>query len=949
MDLDTLTTPKILHDKAEQHWQNFLNQIDVKLSEKNQQQLKILFAVSDYVADIANNHPNDILDLIKNNTLEKNFSQQDYHKQLTSLLSCVTDEATLGSIIRNFRRQQMLRIIWRDILQLADLKTTVTELSDLADTIIMQAYQKMYGFFCKRYGTPLDNQGDAQHLLIIAVGKLGGHELNLSSDVDLIFAFPQLGEIKNLNKTIAIDQFFTKLARSLIKSLEEKTIDGFVYRVDMRLRPYGDSGGQLVYSLNAMESYYQQQGRVWERYALIKARVINHHAKHAATLAQLLNQFVYRRYVDFSVIEALRDLKTLITQEVKLKQLQHDIKRGAGGIREIEFVIQVFQLMRGGQDKHLQQVSLLVVLPYLSTALYLNTQAVAELQAAYTFFRHIEHRLQAVNDQQTHSLPQDEIGKARLYFAMGFADYASFEKQLQQHIKNVQQHFDNTIAPREENLDDTHLTILSSIWALQVSPEVAQAFLGELGFQDSETVYQLLESLHHNPRLRHLSGQAAERLRLIMPQLLLKLSQQNQPDLTLQRILPLLETILLRSAYLALLVENPHCLNHLVTLSAKSAWIAELIAKYPIVLDELLDPRILFSPIDQQALQTELNDLLRRHPHQDIESQLNCLREFKYAKFLRIASCQISQAITAKQASTQLSELAATLLNKVLAICWHELLHKYDPNYLGTLEPDIAIIAYGKLGSFELNYNSDLDLVFIYDQTNTVNHKLPSFSLSATQFYTKLAQKMIRYLTAKTVAGILYEVDMRLRPSGQSGLLVASLSAFADYQVNHAWTWEHQALTRARVIYAPNSLIEQFAAVKASVLCKKRNLKLLREDVNNMREQMRKQLNRKSQRDLKQMPGGLIDIEFIVQYLLLTHTHQYPELNASTDNLILLTAMQKYDLLTLEQYQALTSAYHRYHEKLLKLALQNQQALINEDLFERESEQVIKVWDELFQ
>ncbi|WPP45208.1 bifunctional [glutamate--ammonia ligase]-adenylyl-L-tyrosine phosphorylase/[glutamate--ammonia-ligase] adenylyltransferase [Pseudomonas sp. AN-1] len=922
---------------------------------------------SDFVAELAVRDAAMLLELAESGELERALGAGELRDQLAAALEGCASEDDLARRLRRYRNRQQTRIIWRDVNRLADLAATCRDLSDLADASIDLAYRWLYAQQCAQSGTPIGaRSGEAQHLVILGMGKLGAFELNLSSDIDLIFAYPEGGETTGARRSLDNQEFFTRVGQKLIKALDALTVDGFVFRVDMRLRPYG-SGGPLVYSFNAMEQYYQDQGRDWERYAMIKARVVAGDQAAGAQLQQMLRPFVYRRYLDFSAIEALRSMKQLIQQEVRRKGMTENIKLGAGGIREVEFIAQAFQLIHGGRDLSLQQRPLLKVLDTLAGQGYLPPPVVDELKDGYRFLRYLEHALQAIADRQTQMLPDGELERARVAFIMGFPGWNALLDQLAHWRGRIDWHFRQVIADPDEDggaslagVGDEWLPL----WQGALEPEAAQHHLADAGFADPASAWQRLEGLLHGSQVRAMQRLGRERLDAFMPGLLAAMVAHGNPDLLLERVLPLVEAVARRSAYLVLLSENPGALARLLTLCAASPWVAEQIARYPLLLDELLNEGRLYSPPGKDELAAELRERLTRIPEDDLEQQMEALRHFKLAHGLRVAASEIAGSLPLMKVSDYLTWLAEAILEQVLQLAWRQvgLRHGYPRRGDGSSagEPEFVIVGYGKVGGIELGHSSDLDLVFIHngDQQHETDGAKP---IDSAQFYTRLGQRIIHLLTAQTASGALYEVDMRLRPSGAAGLLASSLAAFERYQEGEAWTWEHQALVRARVLAGSAAVGARFEAIRAQVLGRERDGAALRAEVSEMRAKMRDNLGSKATAggtaaeafdaaaafDLKHDAGGIVDIEFMVQYAVLAWSRQYPELLRFTDNIRILEGLERAGLIASSDVRLLQEAYKAYRAAAHRLALQKQAGSVSGDHFHEERRGVMRIWREL--
>ncbi|MQT60712.1 bifunctional [glutamate--ammonia ligase]-adenylyl-L-tyrosine phosphorylase/[glutamate--ammonia-ligase] adenylyltransferase [Pseudomonas sp. FSL R10-0399] len=925
-------------------------------------------AASDFFIEQVLRDPLMLLELVSWGELDRSFAPGELCGQIAEAAQQAQTDEELGRALRRQRTRQQVRIIWRDLTRQADLIETCRDLSDMADASIDQAYRWLYERHCQQFGTPIGHRsGEPQPMVILGMGKLGAVELNLSSDIDLIFAYPEGGETVGAKRPLDNQEFFIRLGQRLIKALDPMTVDGFVFRVDMRLRPYGSSGA-LVLSFNALEQYYQDQGRDWERYAMIKARVVAGDQVAGAQLLEMLRPFVYRRYLDFSAIEALRTMKQLIQQEVRRKGMADNIKLGAGGIREVEFIAQAFQLIHGGRDLSLQQRPLLKVLSILEGQGYLPAAVVNELREGYEFLRYTEHAIQAIADRQTQMLPDGEQDQARIAFMMGFDTWAQFHEQLMAWRGRIDWHFRQVIADpdEEEDLDEGELIVGGEwlpLWEEVQDDAAACAQLEEAGFVDAPKALKQLANLRSSPQLRAMQRLGRERLDAFIPRLLAQAVEHANPDLVLERVLPLVEAVARRSAYLVLLTENPDALRRLLTLCAASPWIAEQITRFPLLLDELLNEGRLFKPPLAPELAAELRERLTRIPEDDLEQQMEALRNFKLAHRLRVAASEIAGSLPLMKVSDYLTWLAEAILEQVLALAWRQTVAKYGTPQRadGSLcDPGFIIVGYGKVGGIELGHGSDLDLVFIHDgdpNAETDGAK----PIDSAQFFTRLGQRIIHLLTAQTNSGQLYEVDMRLRPSGASGLLVSSLGAFERYQQNEAWTWEHQALVRARVLVGCQQVGAAFEAVRAQVLGRERDLPTLRQEVSEMRAKMRDNLGTRLTAagtaqnafeatvpfDLKQDAGGIVDIEFMVQYAALAWSREHPELLRYTDNIRILEGLEQAGLMPASDASLLREAYKAFRAVAHRQALQKEAGVVSGDQLVEARRDVRRIWAQL--
>ena len=810
------------------------------------------------------------------------------------------DETALKRALRRVRQKTMLVSLARDLAGLADLSEVVQAISALADLVVREALSVLSAHLAAQYGEPIAAEsGEVQQLIVVGMGKLGGYELNVSSDIDLIFIYPEDGETSG-PKRISNHEYFTVLGRRLIAALNDLTEDGFVFRVDMRLRPYGDSG-PLVMSFAMLEEYLVAQGREWERFAWMKARAMT---GDAAGLAQLVRPFVFRKYLDYGAYQGIRDLHAQIRQEVARRDRAGNIKLGPGGIRELEFIGQIFQLIRGGRETRLQVKGTLEVLPRLRELALLPAETVAELWGAYDFLRRLEHRLQYLDDQQTQMLPTTLDDRENLAQSMGFADFPAFETVLEQHRQCVSRHFNAVFEGPGDG--DSHR--LQALW--QGQAEQAEGQLADLGFQQPAAMQELIAAFRESPKVQSLPASNRRRLDILMPPLIEAAAAQRLPDDTLRRLMALMEAIGRRQAYLALLSEYPQLLARVAQLYAASPWVSDFLTHHPILLDELLDPRLSETAQDRDASAAQLARLMQEQTG-DVEAQMNSMREFQHAQVFRLVVNDLAGRIPLMRLSDHLSDLADLILQESLTCCWQDIKSRHCE------VPRFAVIGYGKLGAKEIGYASDLDIIFLYDD----DHE------HAQENYAKLAKKLNTWLTTFTRAGILYETDLRLRPNGASGLLVSSIAAFEQYQSREAWVWEHQALTRARYCAGDVGVGQAFDAIRTRVLQQPRDAAELRREVLAMRQKMRDNRPPKpGYFDLKQDAGGLIDLEFAVQYLVLREAHQQRMLTENCGNIELLRRLGQLGFLdgTLAEAAARAYAELREAQHAARLAGQDQ-------------------------
>ncbi|HGS4738602.1 TPA: bifunctional [glutamate--ammonia ligase]-adenylyl-L-tyrosine phosphorylase/[glutamate--ammonia-ligase] adenylyltransferase [Vibrio parahaemolyticus] len=877
---------------------------------------------------------------------------QAYRTRLAALLAECPDEMSGHRVLRQFRNREMVYIAWKDFLHAWTLEESLRHLSQLAEAMIFETYQWQYKICCAEWGTPTNAEGEAQPMLIIGMGKLGGGELNFSSDIDLIFTYPENGETQGARRSIANAQFFTRLGQRIIKALDQQTFDGFCYRVDMRLRPFGESG-PLVMSYAALEDYYQEQGRDWERYAMIKARVMGCEMyPQYQELRKMLRPFVFRRYIDFSAIQSLRRMKSMISSEVRRRGLTNNIKLGAGGIREIEFIAQVFQLIRGGREPSLRNRGLLETLSGIEELALLTPQEVSNLEAAYKYLRQLENLLQAMADKQTQTLPDCDIERLKLATAMQLESWDLLIEQTQQHMNKVHQVFETLIGDDEEDEGSTIARHFHELWDMANKQDVLELILDQdIQVEEPAIFSKAIINFKADLAKKTLGPRGREVLNRLMPKVFDAVFAHPDAQFGLPRVLHLLHNICTRTTYLELLDEHPAALVQLVRLCTASPMISEQLSRYPILLDELIDPQQLYNPIPLDSYRTELRDFLARIPEDDMEQQMEALRQFKQICILRIAAADIAGVLPVMKVSDHLTYLAEAIVEAVVSQAWLQVSEKYgEPTHVKDREgKGFAVIGYGKVGGWELGYNSDLDIVFMHDCPVNV-YTDGKKEIDGRQFYLRLAQRIIHIFSTRTASGILYEVDTRLRPSGASGLLVSPTDAFEDYQHQDAWTWEHQALVRARMIYGDEPLAIAFHNTRHDVLCKPRDEQTLKKEVVEMREKMRDHLGgKKSGRFMiKQDVGGITDIEFLAQYLVLNYSHEKPKLTRWCDNVRIYEMLIAQGVMEENQAMQLIRAYTTMRNEIHHRNLLNLDADVVEDKFVAEREWVKQAWNQWF-
>jgi glutamate-ammonia-ligase adenylyltransferase len=867
-------------------------------------------------------------------------------------------EDALRRALRQLRTEVFCAVMERDLAGRADVAEVTGAMTDLAETTIRRAMAVLSADLEALYGEPRGPQGERLALGVVGMGKLGGRELNVSSDIDLIFVYEDDGETAGGQRSpIATQDFFTRLGKRLIAALAEVTADGYVFRVDMRLRPNGDSG-PLVCSLGMLEEYFYVQGREWERYAWIKGRLVSEGGSDAARrlakqLDAIVTPFIYRRYLDFGVISAIRALHLQIRQEAQRRASMRpdkadDIKLGRGGIREIEFSAQVFQLIRGGQDAGFRVRPTLAVLRHAAAHGLIAPAVCAGLSQAYRFLRELEHRLQYRNDAQTHAMPVDPEARAALAHAMGFDDYAALMARLDAHRELVEQQFDQIFADKVSGRDGCGAPedgaaawVWSSALADESADEALQARLIELGVAEPAELLARLRGVWQSSRYAGLAERSRQRFDIVAQRALEAARTLEPPERrgdTVARFFDLLEAVSRRGAYLALLTEYPQALHRVLSVLGASHWAAGYLIRHPQLLDELLDDEAIASPFDWAEFKRTLR--LRLAAADGVEQQMDLLRHAHQAEVFRVLLIDLAGKLSVEHVSDRLSELADAVLDVTLEAVWNQLARRHRE------VPRFAIIAYGKLGGKELGYASDLDLIFLYDDPDE----------NAADVYAMFTRRLITCLTMATGAGTLFDVDLRLRPNGESGLLVTDLDAFRRYQLregdaaNTAWVWEHQALTRARYCAGDAEIGAKFEAIREQVLTTPREAAPLAREIVGMRERVEAgHPNRTSLFDLKHDRGGMVDIEFTVQYWVLLHAARDPELIRNTGNIALLREVSRFGLMSEEEAETVGAAYRTYRKLQHKLRLDGmEKARVEPAVVEAERAAVLALWKRVF-
>lgn len=953
------TLPEALQDLAKRRyseWCRELEQSDSYSNEELEASAKLVLASSDYVYRWAIKKPQWLLDALNGQSIEEGLND------LSGKFDASLTEFDIKQKLRLERHYWSLLIAVEDICQRQDIKAITFFQSTLADILILAAYRWAEHHSHQKYGVPMCAKGDKQQLLILAMGKLGGRELNFSSDIDLIFTFPEEGETDREPKAIENQKFFTRLGQKLISLLGDITSDGFVYRVDMRLRPYGQSGA-LVTNYNALQDYYVEQGREWERFAMIKARVLGGNDTQVSDLEDIIRPFSYRRYIDFSVLESIRQLKQKIASELLRKDSAGNIKLGEGGIRELEFIVQSLQLIGGGRHPVLQTKNWWHSLQTLEAQNFIPAEEIEPLQKAYEFLRKLENALQIRNEEQTQQLPIDSLEQWQIVGMMGLSSWQALTDTLKAHQNYVDTFFKGLFHdPHEEGKFDQDYEQVKRWIEGRLEESNQQALQDKLPLTLAMIV--LLQQFRAEFSERKIGSRGLNRLDQLLPHLLLEACRQPEPETTLQRCVELLQGIGRRTAYFEMLAENLPVLEFLVQLVGRSRWLAKQVSIYPSLLDELLFPSNFGKQLSKSDLANQLRQSLIRVEVEDLEGQLVALGGFKQSSQFKIAAGDLTERFDISAVSQQLTDLAEVIVEYLLQYAWRETVAKYGapPNCNETLASGFLVLGYGKLGGDELGYGSDLDLVFLYQgdpqsETSGRDHSGEK-SLELHQFYTRVAQRLVHYLGTRTQQGIMYEVDTRLRPSGRAGMLVSHIEAFKKYQHNEAWTWEHQALVRARPIAGDEPLTGEYMDLRAQILAKPESPQTqnseLAEDVVSMRQKMRANLDKTDSKlwDIKQGKGGLVDIEFLVQYWALKHSQQIMDTDPKTqlpfNNVDWLQLLAKHGFISQDVRDQLIDNYRTFRDIANRNVLQSQPQLIATSELRFEREQVLELWNSTF-
>jgi glutamate-ammonia-ligase adenylyltransferase len=912
-----------------------------------------VFAASPFVAQVCVRDPARFGRWAADRWLESPSAPGGIGARVQALAGDAGSDDAFMTALRQLRNAEMARLALRELAGWATLEETLAGVSDLAEAACQAAVARAGAALAARFGQPRAEGGGAAAPFVLGMGKLGGRELNFSSDVDLIFGFTAPGETDG-GSPIANEQYFEKLVQRVTRYLGQRTGDGFVFRVDWMLRPFGSAGPPAM-AAAAMEQYYQAHGREWERYAFIKARVVAGDRGAGQALLKALQPFVYRRYLDFTAVGSLRELKRSIEAEVARQELHDNIKLGDGGIREIEFVVQAFQLMRGGQEPALRDTRLRPVLRYLGQAGHLPADSAQALEQAYVFLRRLENAIQMYHDEQTHELPEGAAPRAALQAALGYASWPALAHEIGRVRATVGAEFRRLFAaPVEPAREAGPGAAVAALWDPAGGAADAAAMLAPLGFRtDPAGLAEDIRALRQSRLVRALSEASQQRLEALVALVLADALHTPAPETVARRVLEVIGAIAGRSTYLTLLRESAVARAQLVRLCAASPWIADFIAQAPVLLDQLIDERTLYAPPEREEMRAELEERFANVAKGDTEGAMNALRLFRQEMMLRVAASDLVQALPLVKVSDRLTWLAEVVLQKALALNWAEMAQDWGtPRRADGAAAGFAVIAYGKFGGIEMGYGSDVDIVFLHDCDALEGDSAGGpRSLPNEVWLSRLAQRIINWLSTQTSAGRAYEVDLELRPDGRRGLTVNTLRGFAQYQLENAWTWEHQALTRARAVAGEPRLQQAFAQLRREVLVRPRDAEALRRDVRQMRARMRQHLDRSRDGvfDVKQGEGGLTDIEFLTQYLVLRHAHAHPALADWSDNWRQTDALVAAGVLDAAPAQVLVETYRAYRAWLHARDLQQADHLADDSQFKEQRAAIRALWQKIME
>ncbi len=949
------TDYKTLPDELKQHSDIQYERLKGKLSEEQfalldlRPEFRFVLALSEFVSNTIYSYPKECCQLIEQGALD----DPSFHIEPASYVKEYVDDKLsdfdLKRRLRVLRRIHYMAIAWRDLCGFADINEVFEKLSSLAEAVVLRLLEVVRSQLKKVYGDAFDSDGSPLPLLVIGMGKLGGRELNFSSDIDLIFTYPMEGETSG-PRVVTFREFFSKIVQRMANFLSDITSDTFCYRIDLRLRPFGDAGA-IVNSFDALQVYYETQGRTWERYALVKGRILGQSGEldsYAAELTSMLRPFVYRRYLDYGAIQSLRKLKHLIESEVRRRCLNNNFKLGKGGIREIEFISQSFALMRGGRYTELREESLRKSLKNIISLDLIPREICEKLDESYVYLRRLENIIQEISDKQTQNLPDNSKDMARVVAAMNYDSEEHFRADLDEVMQFVHEEFKKVVADEEDSEEDYKNF---DLWEAdsdleEMCAELEPHMVNKENTRDmAGDIITLKTSLARMP----VGPVGRETLLELMPKVIYLITKEQQSAALFKRMSGLIEKIALRTPYIQLLRDKNEVLERFIELLKDNHFASELITSHPILLDELFIPQYFTKPPSPDEFLSMLQEQLLRIDRDDLEAVMEELRLFKKIMVFRIALSDKAGKLPLMKISDALTWLAEALIKELIVIAWELNVQKYgEPEGRSVNDPGIAVIGYGKLGGIELGYKSDLDMVFLKRAGDGVTNGENGVPESI--FYQRLIQRIMHLATTTTVGGILYDLDMRLRPDGDTGVLISDTDSFDLYQKGRAWTWEHQALVRARPIAGSSDIIEKFNQIREEVIRAEKDDQKLKEDVVGMREKMRSHLDRSSDKfyDIKHGVGGMIDIEFISQYLLLKYAPIYPQMKLWSDNVRILEECSNLGIVDKSITDELIAAYIDIRQIYHELSLADLPRLISVSDRIPATYRVEEIWKKIF-
>ena len=909
--------------------------------------LLTVLGASQFLATILFRH-NTLLDSL---FLEEGYRQaKDHSAMLAELQQRIPQGSSFEDLqqgLRHFKQQEILRIATRDLTGLTDLAATTAELSDLASATLQRSYKICDELLRERFGAPLlgpdsDQSGAEADFTVLAMGKFGGCELNFSSDIDLIYCYScDQGETTGIvdgdavHNRIHLHQYFVKLGEKINQAMHQVTADGFVFRVDLRLRPEGRSG-EIASSLRATESYYEHWGQSWERSAMLKARPVAGSLDFGWRLLQNLEPFIYRRYLDYTMIDDLKVMKQKIDHNLtREREGELNLKLGRGGIREIEFFIQALQIIHAGKHPALREKNSLRALCLLQSHGLIDADTTVILSEAYTFLRTVEHRIQVVQERQTHNLPTDEIEFERLGRRCGYIDSSEFRQVLESYRQEVEAIYHDLFYTSEEEAEAVPAEV-TYLFDPAAEPAELQELLKTKGFDDPVGAYDTLLALRDGPPRHPLSPQARRHFNRLAPLLLCEVIALPEPDMAFRNLERFLGALRARATFFALLAENRPLIKLLVSLFGTSQFLSRILIQHPGTLDFLVAIQDSDPEKARDRLESDLDKHLERAS--DYEEKLDALRHFHNEELLRVALCDLRGDLSVQQSPGQLSLLAEICLQQATDMARQELLARYglptcqDANG-NEQEAAFAIVALGKLGGREINYHSDLDIIFIYEdqgQTQAAEDSDPAlFKVRSNQeYFSRLAQRIISVLSLFTSEGSVYQIDTRLRPSGQQGPLVSSLPAFRGYHQQSAQLWERQALIKARVVVGPTTFAKNINQLQQEIVFGQPLPENSRQEIYHLRQRMESELAKENRThyNIKTGRGGLVDVEFLVQYLQLLHGGNDSSLR-SPNTLEALQDLQQTKHLDDQETRLLTEGYLFLRRLENKLRLVHDQSI----------------------